>query len=82
MINACSSRLCSRNELGRSICVTFYLLCTHYKKNIVFQNSRCIYSDLYRKSLHVSRRSNASAMFVDINIANFECLICRDVYST
>ena len=42
---------------------------------------RVAYNNLYRKILHVSRRSSASAMFVQHNIPNFECLIRRDIYS-
>ena len=30
--------------------------------------------------MHVSRRSSASAMFVNNNIPTFECLIRRDIF--
>ena len=40
-----------------------------------------ITKNFYRKLLHVSGRSSASAMFVENNIPNFECLIRRDIYS-
>ena len=60
-----------------------YYLCTlwtQYKKSS-FSKIRVAYNNLYRKILHVSRRSSASAMFVQNNIPNFECLIRRDIYS-
>ena len=37
--------------------------------------------NFYCKMLHVSGRSSASAIFVENNITNFECLIRRDIYS-
>ena len=91
MLYARSNRLvrlfhsCSRNvliELGRSFCGSFYCsyLWTHYNKTS-FSKIRVAYNDLYRKILHVSRRSSASAMFVNNNIPTFECLICRDIFS-
>ena len=69
-------------ELGRSFCGSFYCsyLWTQYKKSS-FSKIRVAYNNLYRKILHVSRRSSASAMFVQNNIPNFECLIRRDIYS-
>ena len=75
---------CSRNvlfELGRSFCGSFYCsyLWTHYNK-ASFSKIRVAYNDLYRKILHVSRRSSASAMFVNNNIPTFECLIRRDIF--
>ena len=91
MLYARSNRLvrlfhsCSRNvliELGRSFCGSFYCsyLWTHYNK-ASFSKIRVAYNDLYRKILHVSRRSSASAMFVNNNIPTFECLIRRDIFS-
>ena len=76
---------CSRNvliELGRSFCGSFYCsyLWTHYNK-ASFSKTRIAYNDLYRKILHVSRRSSASSMFVNNNIRTFECLIRRDIFS-
>ena len=90
MLYARSNRLvrlfhsCSRNvliELGRSFCGSFYCsyLWTHYNK-ASFSKIRVAYNDLYRKILHVSRRSSASAMFVNNNIPTFECLIRRDYF--
>ena len=90
MLYARSNRLvrlfhsCSRNvliELGRSFCGSFYCsyLWTHYNK-ASFSKIRVAYNDLYRKILHVSRRSSASAMFVNNNIPTFECLIRRDIF--
>ena len=69
-------------ELSRSFCGSFYCsyLWTQYKKSS-FSKIRVAYNNLYRKILHVSRRSSASAMFVQNNIPNFECLIRRDIYS-
>ena len=91
MLYARSNRLvrlfhsCSRNvliELGRSFCGSFYCsyLWTHYNK-ASFSKIRVAYNDLYRKILHVSRRSSASAMFVNNHIPTFECLIRRDIFS-
>ena len=76
---------CSRNvliELGRSFCGSFYCssLWTHYNK-ASFSKIRVAYNDLYRKILHASRRSSASAMFVNNYIPTFECLIRRDIFS-
>ena len=89
-VSARSNRLrllhsCSRNvliELGRSFCGSFYCsyLWTHYNK-ASFSKICVTYNDLYRKILHVSRRSSASAMFVNSNIPTFECLIRRDIFS-
>ena len=72
---------CSRNvliELGRSFCGSFYrsYIWAHYNKASLTK-IRVAYNDLYRKILHVSRRSSASAMFVNNNIPTFECLIRR-----
>ena len=80
MLYARSNRLfhsCSRNvliELGRSFCGSFFCsyLWTHYNK-ASFSKIRVAYKDLYRKIVHVSRRSSASAMFVNNNIYTFEC---------
>ena len=94
MLYARSNRLvrlfhsCSRNvliELGRSFWRSwrsFYCsyLWTHYNK-ASFSKIRVAYNDLYRKILHASRRSSASAMFVNNNIPTFECLIRRDIFS-
>ena len=90
MLYACSNRLvrlfhsCSRNvliELGKSFCDSFYCSYpwTHYNKES-FSKIRVAYNYLYRKSLHVSRRSSASAMFVNNSILTFECLIRRDTF--
>ena len=57
-----------------------YSLWTSYKKSS-FSKIRVAYNNFYRKLLHVSGRSSASAMFVENNIPNFECLIRRDIYS-
>ena len=52
------------------------------QQGIIFKNSRTIaYNDLYHKILHVSRRSSASAMFINNHILTFECLIRRDIFS-
>ena len=69
-------------ELGRSFCGSFYCsyLWTSYKKKS-FSKIRVAYNNFYRKLLHVSGRSSASAMFVENTIPNFECLIRRDIYS-
>ena len=42
---------------------------------------RVAYNDLYRKILHVSRRSSASEMFVKNNIPNFESLLRKETFS-
>ena len=64
-------------ELDRSFCGSFY--CSHlwtcYKRSS-FSKIRVAYN-FYRKILHVPGRSSASAMFVENNIPNFECLIRR-----
>ena len=69
-------------ELGGSFCGSFYCshLWTSYRKSS-FSKIRLAYNNFYRKLLHVSGRSSASAMFVENNIPNFECLIRRDIYS-
>ena len=66
---------------GRSFCDSFYCgyLWTHYNKTS-FSKIRVAYNDLYRKILHVSRCSSASAMFVNNNIPTFECLIRRKIF--
>ena len=80
LFHSCSSDVLL--ELGRSFCGSFYCsyLCTSYKKSS-FSKIRVAYNNFYRKLLHVSGRSSASAMFVENNIPNFECLIRRDIYS-
>ena len=69
-------------ELGRSFCRSFY--CSHlwtcYKKSS-FSKICVTYNNFYRKIVHVSGHSSASAMFVENNIPNFECLILRDIYT-
>ena len=67
---------------SQSFCGSFYCsyLWTHYNK-ASFSKIRVAYNDLYRKILHVSRRSSASAMFVNNNIPTFERLIRRDIFS-
>ena len=69
-------------ELSRSFYGSFYCnyLWTTYKKSS-FSKIRVAYNNLYMKILHVSRRSSTSAMFVQNNIPNFECLIRRGIYS-
>ena len=68
-------------KLGKSFCGSFYSshLWTRYKRSS-FSKIRVAYN-FYRKILHVPGRSSASAMFVENNIPNFECLIRRDIYS-
>ena len=69
-------------KLGRSFCGSFYCshLWTSYKKSSLFKI--CVaYDNFYRKILHVSGRSRASARFVENDILNFDCLIRRDIYS-
>ena len=80
LFHSCSSDVLL--ELGRSFCGSFYCsyLWTSYKKSS-FSKIRVAYNNFYRKLLHVSGRSSASAMFVENNIPNFECLIRRDIYS-
>ena len=80
LFHSCSSDVLL--ELGRSFCGSFYCsyLWTSYKKSS-FSKIRVAYNNFYRKLLHVSGRSSASAMFVENNISNFECLIRRDIYS-
>ena len=81
----------SRNvliELGRSCRGSFYCsyLWTHYNKasfskiRVAFNIEIALYY-INCKILHVSRRSSASAMFVNNNIPTFECLIRRDIFS-
>ena len=74
LFRSCSSDLFL--ELDRSFCGSFYWshLWTSYKKSS-FSKIRVAYNNFYRKLLHVSGRSSASAMFVENNIPNFECLI-------
>ena len=75
LFHSCSSDVLL--ELGRSFCGSFY--CSHlwtcYKRSS-FSKIRVAYN-FYRKILHVPGRSSASAMFVENNIPNFECLIRR-----
>ena len=80
LFHSCSSDVLL--ELGRRFCGSFYCsyLWTSYKKSS-FSKIRVAYNNFYRKLLHVSGRSSASAMFVENNIPNFECLIRRDIYS-
>ena len=68
-------------ELGSSFCESFYCsyLWTRYKRSS-FSKIRVAYNNFYRKLLHVSGRSSASAMFVENNIPNFECVIRRHIY--
>ena len=91
ILYACSNRIvrlfhsCSSDVLlvlGRSFCGSFYCnhLWTSYKKSL-FSKIRVAYNNFYRKLLHFSGRSSASAMFVENNIPNFECLIRKDIYS-
>ena len=90
MLYARSNRLvklfysCSRKvliELGGSLCGSFYCsyMWTFYNK-ASFSKIRIAYNDLYRKILHVSRRSSASANFVNNNFPTYECLIRRDIF--
>ena len=80
LIHSCSSDVLL--ELGRSFCGSFYCSYqwTSYKKSS-FSKIRVAYNNFYPKLLHVSGRSSASAMFVENNILNFECLIRWDIYS-
>ena len=83
LFHSCSSDvLLELGYLGRSFCGSFYCcyLWISYKK-LPFSKIRVAYNNFYRKLLHVSGRSSASAMFVENNIPNFECLIRRDIYS-
>ena len=78
-------------DFGKSFCGSFYCsyLWTHYNK-ASFSKIRVAHNDVYRKTLHISRRSSASAMFVNnsamvvnniSHISTFECLIRRDIFS-
>ena len=69
-------------ELGRSYCGSFYCsyLWTQFNKSTI-SKIRVAYNDLYRKILHVSRRSSASEMFVKNNIPNFESLLRKETFS-
>ena len=80
LFHSCSSDVLL--ELGRSFCGSIYgsHLWTCYKKSS-FSKTRMAYNNFYRKLLHVSGRSSSSAMFMENNIANFECVIRRDIYS-
>ena len=66
-------------EVGRSYCGSLYLW-TQFNKSTI-SKIRVAYNDLYRKILHVSRRSNASEMFVKNNIPNFESLLRKETFS-
>ena len=70
-------------ELGRSYCGSFCCsyLWTQFNKTTI-SKIRVAYNDLYRKSLHVSRRSSASEMFVKNNIPNFESLLRKETFSS
>ena len=69
-------------ELGRNFCGSFYCsyLWSQYNKSS-FSKIHVAYNNLYRKILHVSRRSSASKMFVDSNILNFEALLRKELFS-
>ena len=69
-------------ELGKSFCGSFYCsyLWSQYNKSS-FSKIRVAYNNLYRKILHVPRRSSASKMFVDNNIPNFEALLRKEMFS-
>ena len=69
-------------ELGRSYCGWFYCsyLWKQFNKSTI-SNILVAYNDLYRKILHVSRRSSASEMFVQNNIPNFESLLRKETFS-
>ena len=68
-------------ELDRNFCGSFYLHSyLHVTKKSSFSKIRGAYNNFYRKNLHVLGCSSASAIFVENNIANFECLIRRDIY--
>ena len=56
-------------ELGRSYCGSLYCryLWTQFNKSTI-SKILVAYNDLYRKILHVSRRSSASEMFVKNNV--------------
>ena len=63
IFQACSEKVLI--ELGKSFCDFFYCsyVWTHFNKSS-FSKMRVAYNDLYRKILHVSRRSSVSEMFV------------------
>ena len=69
-------------ELRRSYCGSFYCsyLWTQFNKSTI---SKILVADndLYRKILHVSRRSSASEMFVKNEILNFESLFRKETFS-
>ena len=80
IFHGCSTKVLI--ELGRSYCGSFYCsyLWTQFNKSTI-SKIRVAYNDLYRKILHVSRRSSASEMFVKNNIPNFESLLRKETFS-
>ena len=70
-------------ELGRSYmyCGSFYCsyLWTQFNKSTI-SKIRVGYNDLYRKIVHVSRRSSASEIFVKNTIPNFELLLRKETF--
>ena len=80
IFHGCSTKVLI--ELGRSYCGSFYCsyLWTQFNKS-TRSKIRVAYNDLYRKILHVSRRSSASEMFVKNNIPNFESLLRKESFS-
>ena len=80
LFHSCSSDVSL--ELSRSFRGSFYCSFTVDKlQKSSFSKIRVAYNNFYCKGLHVSGRSSASAMFVENNIPNFECIIRRDIYS-
>ena len=80
IFHSCSTKVLI--GLGRSYCGSFYCsyLWTQFHKSTI-SKIRIAYNDLYRKILHVSRRSSASEMFVKNNIPNFESLLRKESFS-
>ena len=68
-------------ELGRSYCGSFYCsyLWTQFNKSTI-SKIRVAYNDLYRKILHVSRRSSASKMFDKNNIPTLNCYFEKKLF--
>ena len=69
------------NQAGVFVDRFTVVTCGQVTKKSSFSKIRVAYNNFYRKLLHVTGRSSASAMFVENNIPNFECLIRRDIYS-
>ena len=80
IFHGCSTKVLI--ELRGSYCGLFYYgyLWTQFNKSTI-SKIRVAYNDLYRKILHVSRRSSASEMFVKNNIPSFESLLRKESFS-